>query len=138
MKIYERGTGYTPIPAQIGAATEVVVEELTRSFLKNGENVEIIDISAPGRVSNDLPITEVKVPNKFSEADVSLGMMHKLKRVVYSVCLAKHLKSILENSQEDIVLHFHNQYNLFFALICQMVLAICAKGMYNDGAILCN
>ena len=28
MKIYEIGTGYTPIPARMGAATEIVVEEV--------------------------------------------------------------------------------------------------------------
>ena len=28
MKIYEIGTGYTPIPAQVPAATESIVEEL--------------------------------------------------------------------------------------------------------------
>lgn len=116
MKIYEIGTGYTPIPAQMGAATEIVVEELTRSFLKNGENVEIIDIKAQKRKENNLPILEVKVPSIFTKTDVSLGIMHKLKRVVYSVCLAKYLKNILKKSTEKVVLHFHNQYNLFFAL----------------------
>ena len=33
MKIYEIGTGYTSIPAKMGAATEIVVEELTKSFI---------------------------------------------------------------------------------------------------------
>ncbi len=116
MKIYEIGTGYTPIPAQMGAATEIVVEELARSFEKLGENVEIIDIKAEKRAETDLPITEVKVPKAFTKTDVSLGIMHKLKRVVYSVCLARHLKSLLKKSEERVVLHFHNQYNLFFAL----------------------
>lgn len=116
MKIYEIGTGYTPIPAQMGAATEIVVEEITRSFLKNGEVVEIIDIQAPERAKTDLPISEVKVPVVFTKTDVSLGIMHKLKRVVYSICLAKHLKKILKKSAEKVVLHFHNQYNLFFFL----------------------
>ncbi len=116
MKIYEIGTGYTPIPAQMGAATEIVVEELTRSFLKNGDKVEIIDIKAENRAATDLPINEVSVPAKFTKTDVSLGIMHKLKRVVYSIALAKHLKRILKASDEKIVLHFHNQYNLFFAL----------------------
>ena len=95
MKIYEIGTGYTPIPAQMGAATEIVVEELTRSIIKNGENAEIIDISAQNRVKTDLPIAEVDVPKKFTGTDVSLGIMHKLKRVVYSVALARKLKIIL-------------------------------------------
>lgn len=116
MKIYEIGTGYTPIPAQIGAATEIVVEELTRALIKNGENAEIIDISAQNREKTDLPICEVDVPKKFSGTDVSLGIMHKLKRVVYSVALAKTLKKILKKEAEQIVLHFHNQYNLYFAL----------------------
>lgn len=116
MKIYEIGTGYTPIPAQMGAATEIVVEELTRSFIKLNKNVEIIDISAENRAENDLPIIEVKVPSVFAKADVSLGIMHKLKRVVYSVALAQKLRKILKSSDEETVLHFHNQYNLFFFL----------------------
>ncbi len=116
MKIYEIGTGYTPIPAQMGAATEIVVEELTRSFIKNGENVEIIDIEAQKRPATDLPISQVKVPGVFVGTDVSLGIMHKLKRVVYSIALAGKLKKILKKADDKVVLHFHNQYNLFFFL----------------------
>ena len=48
MKLYEIGTGYTPIPAQMGAATEIVVEGLTRAFQKLNVPVEIIDIKATG------------------------------------------------------------------------------------------
>ncbi len=116
MKIYEIGTGYTPIPARMGAATEIVVEELTRSFLDLGENVEILDIASADRPENDLPITEVKVPAFFAKKDVSLGLMHKIKRVVYSVSLALKIKSLLKKSNEKIFLHFHNQYNMFFYL----------------------
>lgn len=116
MKIYEIGTGYTSIPAQMGAATEIIVEELTRSFIKLNKNVEIIDIADDSRVENDLPIIEVKVPSAFTKEDVSLGIMHKLKRVVYSVALALKLRKILKNSEEETVLHFHNQYNMFFFL----------------------
>lgn len=116
MKIYEIGTGYTPIPAQMGAATEIVVEELTRSFIKNGEDVTIIDIASDDRKDTDLPIIEVKVPRVFTKKDVSLGIMHKLKRVVYSIALAGKLKKILRRTNEKVVLHFHNQYNLFFFL----------------------
>lgn len=116
MKIYEIGTGYTPIPAQMGAATEIIVEELTTSFMKMGEDVEIIDIAADSRAENTLPITEVKVPGAFRKNDVSLGLVHKLKRVVYSVKLASKLKKILRKSQEKVVLHFHNQYNMYFFL----------------------
>ena len=116
MKIDERGTGYTPIPARIAAATESVVEELTKAFIKQNIDVEIIDICAKNRVPNDLPITEVKVPSVFAKSDVRLGIVHKLKRVVYSVLLAQKLKKILKSSDELTVLHFHNQYNLFFFL----------------------
>lgn len=116
MKIYEIGTGYTPIPAQISAATEIVVEELTKAFVKQGIPVEIVDIAADSRAEHALPIREVKVPGCFSGTDVQLGIMHKLKRVVYSVALAVELKKILQQTEEKVVLHFHNQYNLFFFL----------------------
>lgn len=114
MKIYEIGTGYTPIPAQIAAATESVVEELTKAFVHLGEPVEILDISTENRAPHNLPISEVKVPSIFTRSDVSLGIMHKLKRVVYSVALSFKLKQILKKESERVVLHFHNQYNLFF------------------------
>ena len=116
MKIYEIGTGYTPIPARIAAATESVVEELTKAFIKQNIDVEIIDICAKNRVTNDLPITEVKAPSVFSKSDVRLGIVHKLKRVVYSVFLAQKLKKILKSANEPTALHFHNQYNIFFFL----------------------
>ena len=116
MKIYEIGTGYTPIPATMGAATEIVVEELTKAFQKLGEAVQIVDIAAECRAPSNLPIREVKVPGCFSGTDVQLGIMHKLKRVVYSVALAGELTKILKQETEPVVLHFHNQYNLFFFL----------------------
>lgn len=116
MKIYEIGTGYTPIPAQMGAATEIVVEELTRSLINIGENAEILDIKAEKRAETNLPIKEISVPKMFTKTDVSLGIMHKLKRVVYSLSLASALKKLIKKSNEKIVLHFHNQYNMFFFL----------------------
>jgi glycosyltransferase involved in cell wall biosynthesis len=116
MKIYEIGTGYTPIPARMGAATEIVVEELVKSFQKLGQDVELIDIEAKDRLPNTLPITQVKVPSVFTDTDVKLGIMHKLKRVVYSVSLAMKLKKILKQAHETVLLHFHNQYNLYFFL----------------------
>ena len=116
MKIYEIGTGYTPIPAQISAATEIVVAELTKAFVKQNIPVEIIDIATEKRAETDLPILEVPVPRVFSGTDVHLGIMHKLKRVVYSIALAGILKRLLKQTQEKIVLHFHNQYNMFFFL----------------------
>lgn len=116
MKIYEIGTGYTPIPAKVAAATESVVEELTKAFIQKKIDVEVIDISANDRVPNSLPITEVKVPSIFTKSDISLGIIHKVKRVVYSVALALKLKKILKQTNQKTVLHFHNQYNIYFFL----------------------
>lgn len=116
MKIYEIGTGYTSIPAKVPAATESIVEELTKAFLQKNMDVEIIDVSDKNRAEHSLPITEVRVPSVFTKSDVSLGIVHKLKRVVYSVALSSKLKKILKKSTEKVVLHFHNQYNLFFFL----------------------
>lgn len=116
MKIYEIGTGYTPIPATVAAATESVVEELTKAFIKQGVDCEIIDISASKRAPHNLPINEVAVMKMFTKSDVSLGVIHKVKRVVYSIALSGYLKKLLKTTKEKIVLHFHNQYNLFFFL----------------------
>lgn len=116
MKIYEIGTGYTPIPAKVAAATESVVEELTKAFMQKKIDVEVIDISANDRVPNSLPITEVKVLSIFTKSDISLGIIHKVKRVVYSVALALKLKKILKQTNQKTVLHFHNQYNIYFFL----------------------
>ena len=116
MKIYEIGTGYTPIPAQISAATEIVVAELTAAFLKQNLPVEIVDIGSDHRAATTLPIIEVPVFRLFSGTDVHLGMMHKGKRVAYSVALVGILKKLLKQESGNVVLHFHNQYNLFFFL----------------------
>ena len=116
MKIIEIGTGYTSIPAKMGAATEIVVEELTKAFVSLGKNVELVDISDNNRLSNQLPITEVKIPQFFSSTDVKLGIVHKLKRVIYSIALAKKLNKIIKNENDEVLLHFHNQYNLYFFL----------------------
>lgn len=116
MKVYEIGTGYTSIPAKISAATEIVVEQLTKELLIKDINVTIIDICDKARHNTYLPIEEVKVPSIFAGSDVQLGILHKLKRVVYSLALAHKLKKILRENDEDMVFHFHNQYNLFFFL----------------------
>lgn len=116
MKIIEIGTGYTPIPAKIGAATEIIVEELVEAFQKNNIDVRLVDISAHNRKKSDLSIDEVRVPKFLEDADVELGILHKIKRVIYSIALANKLKKILKTTEESIVLHFHNQYNLFFFL----------------------
>ena len=89
---------------------------------------EIIDIKATRRKETELPIREVAVPKKFSGTDVSLGLTHKLKRVVYSISLAYTLKNILKHGDEKVVLHFHNQYNMFFflkILVCSIAFSIC-------------
>jgi glycosyltransferase involved in cell wall biosynthesis len=115
MKIFEIGTGYTSIPAQMGAATEIVVEELTRSMLKAGHDVKIVDIQDENRVKTELPIIEVPAPTIIVSTDATLNLLHKVKRVVYSFALMLSLHKILKScGNEKVVLHFHNQYNLFF------------------------
>lgn len=117
MKIFEIGTGYTSIPARMGAATEIVVEELTIAMRKLGIDVTIIDIKDNNRKITDLPITEVYMPQFFSSTDTKLGIVHKLKRVLYSISLTYKLHTLIrQNRDEKIILHFHNQYNLFFFL----------------------
>lgn len=116
MKIYEIGTGYTSIPADKGAATEIVVENLSHAFIMQGHDVRVVDIEDPNRLETDLPIVEVKMPKGFGATDEALGVKHKLKRVVYSVRLAGVLKRILRDipKGERVMLHSHNQYNAFF------------------------
>lgn len=116
MKVYEIATGYTPIPAARGAATEIVVENLTWALRAQGVDAEILDIRSHRREC-DLPIREVPVPRWLGDTDTALGLRHKLRRVAYSVCLARELKALLKTSETDTVLHFHNQYNLFFSLL---------------------
>lgn len=117
MKIFEIGTGYTSIPARMGAATEIVVAELTTSMQKLGEDVTIVDIKDKNRMPIRLPITEAYMPQFFSSTDIKLGIVHKLKRVLYSVSLTHKLHTLIRrNRGKQIMLHFHNQYNLFFFL----------------------
>lgn len=116
MRIYEIGTGYTSIPANKGAATEIVVENLSRALIRAGHDVTVVDIADPDRLPTDLPILEVPMPGGFSSTDEGLGIRHKIKRVVYSVRLAGVLRDVLRGVPEGerVVLHFHNQYNAYF------------------------
>ena len=116
MKIYEIATGYTSIPATISAATEIVIEQLTTAMINNGKDVEIIDIRDKNRKDTNLKIDEVAVPSFLTSTDTSLGIIHKLKRVIYSISLAGKLKKILKKTNDKVVFHFHNQYNMFFFL----------------------
>lgn len=119
MKIIEVGTGYTSIPANMGAATEIVVEELSKVFEKEKINYEIFDIKDEKRLNTNLKIREISIPKWFRKKDVSLGIMHKLKRVFYSIALAKKIKKEIKEAKEKIVIHFHNQYNMYF--FCKLI-----------------
>ena len=116
MKLYEIGTGYTAIPAKISAATEIVTESLAKALHRLGYDISIVDIQTEDRPDIGIPICEVPVPKVFSGTDIHLGLLHKCKRVVYSLSLARVLKDILRRSEKSVVFHFHNQYNLFFFL----------------------
>ena len=116
MRIFEVGTGYTSIPADKGAATEIVVENLARSLIRLGHDVTVFDIADSRRLPTDLPIHEVRIPESLSFTDESLGIKHKLKRVLYSLALSRSLSSALREMSEGerVVIHFHNQYNAYF------------------------
>lgn len=112
--ILEIGTGYTSIPSKVGAATEIVVEELTRSLQKAGREVLIFDINDEDRAPSNLPIQEVFVPGFIAgKAGYNLGVFHKLKRVFYSFSLAFSLNRFIQKNHSYII-HFHNQYNFYF------------------------
>ena len=116
-QIIEIGTGYTSIPSKVGAATEIVVEELVKSCMKKGFDVTIFDISDTHRTPNTLPIQEVHLPALITgKVGYKLGVFHKMKRVWYSTFLALRLNRYIEINKHYI-LHFHNQYNFFFFLI---------------------
>lgn len=115
MKYFEIATGYTSIPAKIGAATEKDVEGQTKSMVKMGYNVAIVDIRDTNRRATNLPIIETYMPQFFNSTKVvRLGIVHKVKRVFYSISLAFKLRNIIKKSNEALYLHFHNQYNMFF------------------------
>ena len=116
MRFFEIGTGYTSIPADKGAATEIVVENLSRALLAQGHDVTVFDIADSERLPTDLTIHEVRIPGPFSFTDESLGIKHKLKRVLYSLALSRSLSSALREMSEEkrVVIHFHNQYNAYF------------------------
>ena len=116
MIIYEVGTGYTSIPARIGAATEIIVEELTLGMQDLKNKVNLFDIADDNRLPNELPINEVRIPKALTTMDVQLGIRHKLKRVIYSLALARQLKKAISEEKEQVVIHFHNQYNMYFFL----------------------
>lgn len=115
MKIFEIATGYTSIPARVGAATEVVVEELGRSFVNDSTDVAVMDIQDRQRPAMPFPILEIPMPAFLLKTAYSLGVFHKLKRVWYSLALAWKLFAVLRPAQDKMVLHFHNQYNFFFS-----------------------
>jgi glycosyltransferase involved in cell wall biosynthesis len=112
--ILEIGTGYTSIPSKIGAATEIVVEELAKAASIQGLDVYIFDINDKNRPENNFKIKEVFVPAFIANTlDYKLGFTHKLKRLLYSISLAFHLIRFIKKNRRY-TLHFHNQYNFFF------------------------
>jgi len=114
IQIIEIGTGYTSIPSKVGAATEIVVEELVKASLKKGIDILIFDISDHNRTPSTLPIQEVYLPAFIAnKVGYSLGIFHKIKRVWYSFFLALRLNQYIKKDHHYI-LHFHNQYNFFF------------------------
>lgn len=137
MKIFEIGTGYTPIPATISAATEIIVEELSSAFLQQNAEISIVDIKSEERTKTKVDLIEVWVPKMFRGTDVKLGILHKFKRVVYSINLTFKLRRILKQTKEKVILHFHNQYNMFFfiKMTPKKLLKRCLKVYTNHNGV---
>ncbi len=124
MKIIEIATGYTQMPAKIGAATEIVIENLLKGFNNLQIENELIDISFSAQEQNlenylsGTRIHKISIPNWLNRIK-DKGIVHLLRRVIYSVKVGYFLKKYLkrQSTQESIYIHFHNQFNFFFVFI---------------------
>ena len=113
MEIFEIATGFTPLPAKIGAATEIVVENLIKNF--DAENdVVLIDVHNEDRTGIDCVVKEIKMPRRLMKPTGFMSVKHKLKRILYSIKLAFVIKK-LQKQKSNAVFHFHNQYNFAFS-----------------------
>jgi glycosyltransferase involved in cell wall biosynthesis len=112
VKIVEIGTGYSPIPAKVGAATELVIEELSKSFVKKGFDVSIVDLEEPQRGLDNIKFYDIKIPRHLKRTTYNLGLLHKVKRVIYSLKIGPLLRKLDLNQRY--IFHFHNQYNYYF------------------------
>jgi glycosyltransferase involved in cell wall biosynthesis len=113
MRIFEIATGFTPIPAKIGAATEIVVQNLVNSLSQKHE-VTLVDVKNEERTGVNCPVYEIKMPRWLMEPSSFLSLKHKLKRISYSAKLALNIKKIIKKESGNTVFHFHNQYNFTF------------------------
>ena len=113
MEIFEIATGFTPLPAKIGAATEIVVENLIKNF--DAENdVVLIDVHNEDRTGIDCAVKEIKMPRRLMKPTGFMSIKHKLKRILYSIKLAPIINK-LQKQKSNAVFHFHNQYNFAFS-----------------------
>jgi len=111
-KIIEIGTGYSSIPTKVGAATEVVIEELSKSFIKKGYHVSIVDLKESHSYMNHIKFYEIKIPYFLKGTTHNLGIIHRVKRVIYSLQIAALFNKL--DLTQKYIFHFHNQYNYFF------------------------
>lgn len=120
MKIIEIGTGYTPIPSKIGAATEIVIENLIKGFNQLGVTNELIDIGFTQKDKSQYDeelntiVHVLKLPKYFSLVNEK-SLLYYIKRIYYSIKVGLFLRKSLKNYKGDVVLHFHNQFNFYFA-----------------------
>ena len=113
MEIFEIATGFTPLPAKIGAATEIVVENLIKNFSAK-DDVVLIDVHNDERAGIDCVVKEIKMPQGLMKPTGFMSIKHKLKRILYSFRLAPIIKK-LQKQKSNAVFHFHNQYNFAFS-----------------------
>ncbi len=120
MKIFEIATGFTPIPARIGAATEIIVENLIQNFTPEND-ITLVDVYSSTRQNTNYNLEEIKMPDWLMKPAAILSVKHKIKRVVYSIKLAFRIKKI-NKKESGAILHFHNQYNFAFSFLLTFLL----------------
>ena len=113
MEIFEIATGFTPLPAKIGAATEIVVENLIKNF-DAGNDVVLIDAQNEDRTGIGCVVKEIKMPRRLMKPTGFMSIKHKLKRILYSTRVAPVIKK-LQKQKSNAIFHFHNQYNFAFS-----------------------
>lgn len=105
MKICHVGTGFTPIPPQISAATEEVVYYLTRELASLGCEINIVDIIDKKKFREPYIMEMPYFSFIKSTKSNSPGLI--LKRVSFSFFAARWLQEFGERFD---IIHFHNQF----------------------------
>lgn len=117
MRIIEIGTGYTGMPAKIGAATEIVAYNLFLSFSKKEQVIPgLIDITFNKGTLGSYEKMYIYIPERYNVIN-DKGAVHVIRRLLYSFRLAFFLRKLIKKNEDKLILHFHNQFNFFLFYI---------------------